>query len=394
MRYKYLRRPRKLGGDIVFRGVYEGRFSYPEWTNVSEPLMQFSKGQSVDNIGYNIAGSAYEIAGLADMEAQAYLDDRRKQYKDTGQAQFKMAQKGFDEFLTALKLNIAPLPEVFEDNLNYTRYDPKTVVVRMQCGSFFMTVSENYRTNESTVDIYGIPWLVAHLKTALDTTAKHNKLHWHFITPDGSSHNVEIAIPNNTLTVRDSHYPYLDEGVDGFLAKFHSDKAPILILMGEPGTGKTSFIKNYINKYSLDTVVTYDEKIMNSDGFYVDYLLSKENQLLVIEDADLLLSSREAAGNRTMSKLLNLGDGLVPLLNKKVVFTTNLATINDIDAAIIRPGRCYDVVNFRKLTLAEANKVSEEAGLEKLTEDKDYGLSDIYNRQTFHVRQRRGGFGI
>jgi hypothetical protein len=182
--------------------------------------------------------------------------------------------------------------------------------------------------------------------------------------------------------VYDEYYPYIDGGLDAFFDRYQKSPASILLLMGDPGVGKTTFIKEYIKKFKLKTVVTYDEKVMTSDYFYIQYLIDNNKNLLVIEDADALLAPREGATNTSVSKLLNVSEGLVKLESKKVVFSTNIQKLRDIDEAIVRPGRCFDVVKFRALTAAEAAKACEVGGLPPLTDGKDeYTLAQLFNRE-------------
>jgi hypothetical protein len=69
-----------------------------------------------------------------------------------------------------------------------------------------------------------------------------------------------------------------------------------IVMYGPPGTGKTSLLRHYLNKYCLDCIVTYDEQIMCSDSFYVDYMTDTDSGVLIVEDADILLNSRTTEG--------------------------------------------------------------------------------------------------
>ena len=56
----------------------------------------------------------------------------------------------------------------------------------------------------------------------------------------------------------------------------------------------------------------------------------------------------------------------------------------------MRAGRCYDVLNFRTLTLQEANVVCSDYVLSPFTEDKEYRLTDIFNRKQAKVQKGMG----
>lgn len=193
---------------------------------------------------------------------------------------------------------------------------------------------------------------------------------------------------------KDEFYPFLNDTVDNFIDRYLNSAAPILMLIGPPGTGKTSFIRHLLYTKKLPTQVTFDENVMIDDTYYINYMSQDTYKLLVIEDADVALASRQTDENKLMSKFLNISDGLVPLLEKKIIFSTNLDNIQRIDSALLRPGRCFDVICFRPLTYKEACRVCDAAGIDRIEDDgKEYTLSEILNsQQNKEVGKRRTGF--
>ena len=114
---------------------------------------------------------------------------------------------------------------------------------------------------------------------------------------------------------------------------------------------------------------------------------------MVIEDADEFLRSR-TEGNVTMHKFLNVGDGLVTTKGKKMIFSTNLPSINDIDSALIRPGRCFDILAFAPLTQDQAETASKSLGI-TLDEQKDaWSIADIFHKQTNTTKPKRRTMGF
>jgi ATP-dependent 26S proteasome regulatory subunit len=93
-----------------------------------------------------------------------------------------------------------------------------------------------------------------------------------------------------------------------------------------------------------------------------------------------------------MHRFLNVSDGLISAQDKKLVFSTNLPSVREIDAALMRPGRCFDVVEFRSLDRTEAKQIADELGLE-LPDGKDFTLAELFNVQpSGEVQTRRVGF--
>jgi hypothetical protein len=159
---------------------------------------------------------------------------------------------------------------------------------------------------------------------------------------------------------RNEFFPWIKPDIQTFQQQFLDSDANVLLLTGEPGCGKTSFIRNFIATHDLDAAVTYDETLMKMDSFYIEFI-TKDYDLLVIEDADIILKNRED-GNKVMSKLLNASDGLIQT-KKKIIFTANLTKLSEIDEALMRPGRCFETLVFREMTYHEAKRAAEAAGL-------------------------------
>jgi hypothetical protein len=221
---------------------------------------------------------------------------------------------------------------------------------------------------------------------------KRLKLNWWY--PRGSSFEEREIDFFHNIEIHDEFYPFVPGGMRNYFAEFMAAEAPVLLLIGEPGTGKTSFIRHLINEHHLETVVSYDEKVMSSDDFYCSFLTSESKKLMVIEDADMLLRKRKDDKNPVMTKLLNISNGVVQLGNKKMVFSTNLDTLSDVDEALVRPGRCFDILDFRRLTPEEAVAASAAAELPPLDEPhkKNYTLAEIFNRKKMSYRSHGMGF--
>lgn len=88
-------------------------------------------------------------------------------------------------------------------------------------------------------------------------------------------------------------------------------------------------------------------------------------------------------GNTMMHRFLNVGDGLVTTKGKKMIFSTNLPSIRDIDSALVRPGRCFDILSFDQLSQEEAEILAEKLNV-KLDGEKDkWSIAEIFNKQTY-----------
>jgi hypothetical protein len=174
-------------------------------------------------------------------------------------------------------------------------------------------------------------------------------IEWVF-SPDGQSTYVPLEVsrlPCNEM------YPWLNgEDLSQYYDRFMASSANVLLLIGPPGTGKTTFIRGLLHHINSSALVTYDPSILAKDAVFSRFM-DGEHNIMLLEDADEFLGSRKT-GNNMMHKFLNVGDGLVSMSNKKLIFSTNLPNISDVDSALTRPGRCFDIVEFSELNINEA----------------------------------------
>lgn len=196
-----------------------------------------------------------------------------------------------------------------------------------------------------------------------------------------NSNGESISVPLSSRPVIRAAFPFIssDEfpSIDDYLDAYIDSDASILILIGPPGTCKTTLIKHMIQRSGDDAKVTYDPKILSEDGFFAEFI-SDSSRFLVMEDADEFLSARNE-GNTMMHKFLNVSDGLISAHDKKLVFSTNLPSVSSIDDALMRPGRCFDVLQFRALTRAEAQAVLDEIGdTRALPDGSEFTFAEIF----------------
>lgn len=259
------------------------------------------------------------------------------------------------------------------------------IVIRSAVGdegrSFF-----TYRLNSNTVSVemFGDTAQINHFKTVLfkDFHDSKSNLEWIY-NGDGSS--ITIALRNDRNPC-DEMYSFLGgTTLHEYYDRFMESDASILLLIGPPGTGKTSFIRGLLQHKEINAMVTYDPAVLSKDHIFAEFIESN-SRVFVIEDADTLLRAR-ADGNDMMVKFLNIGDGLVTTRGKKMIFSTNLPSINDIDPALIRPGRCFDILNFGALNNIQVEALCLKLGIPKPTDGKDQRtLAEVFNSESAYER--------
>ena len=155
----------------------------------------------------------------------------------------------------------------------------------------------------------------------------------------------------------------------------------IVLLHGSPGTGKTTYIK-YITSLIKDKTIIFVPPMMAeslTDPSIIPFLMDYKNSILIIEDAEKVLGSRETGStNQSTSNLLNLTDGILgDCLNIQIIATFNTKRDN-IDDAFMRKGRLIAEHKFEKLSVEDCNRLLSHLGKD-ITVDEEMALSDIYN---------------
>lgn len=163
------------------------------------------------------------------------------------------------------------------------------------------------------------------------------------------------------------------------------ESSGLSLFHGIPGTGKTYFIRYLISKYQYKKFVyiDYNDFYKLCDAKY--FLNDLKNTVLVIEDCEGLLKSRDGGDfSYTISSLLNITDGLLgDSVNIKVICTFN-TNLKNLDKALTRNGRLKINYEFKELSNDIANKKKEELN----SKTSSNLLCDIYNPDTANTQTK------
>lgn len=214
----------------------------------------------------------------------------------------------------------------------------------------------------------------------------------------GERLTVTTQLASKSKMGKDSFFPFLGTSLEKYLKAYMEAKAPVLILLGPPGTGKTTLLRTLIIQHELKTLLSYNREVIESPFLY-SYARDYNFQLLALEDADNYIGSRKG-GNDDMATMLNDTQGVGDASDLKIVISTNLETLNRVEPALLRAGRCFGTINFRELSLEEVQAVWRDMdmeGHELSAGRKTWTLSEALNPVLFtddeHVpRTQRIGF--
>ena len=183
----------------------------------------------------------------------------------------------------------------------------------------------------------------------------------------------------------------------------------IILLHGPAGTGKTTIIRALIREWKEWCDVEYiidPEVILNSSNYLTQVILGDDDiddidyegiqrlfgmdvssktsdekelkskyRLLIFEDTeDLIASDDKGSVSASVSRLLNIGDGLLGQGLKILILITTNVKLEKLHPALVRPGRTLANIHVPKLSAEEASKWfgnnHDEATLAELYEEK------------------------
>ena len=189
----------------------------------------------------------------------------------------------------------------------------------------------------------------------------------------------------------DINYGYgFEKFHNDLMQRFSSGTKGLVLLHGQPGTGKTYYIRHLLRKMvsSRKVVIYMPPNLIYhlAEPGFMTFLMENVKHwseqgffcVLLIEDAEPLLAQRqEGIRIQGITNLLNMTDGLLnDMLNIQIICTFNV-DLKKLDQALLRPGRLLARKEFKPLSQLDANLLAQRIGINHHFK-KRASLGEIY----------------
>lgn len=204
-----------------------------------------------------------------------------------------------------------------------------------------------------------------------------------------------IKLPQEKLDLELNYGKEILEKEKLLIKNLEDNKSGLVLFNGPPGTGKSTFIK-YISTKTKRKIIYLPSSSASeiTDPGFLTFITQHKNSILLLEDAEKVLRSREIQDNNAISNILNLTDGLLgDCLNIFIIATFNTDR-DQIDPALLRKGRLALEHEFNKLPIENCNRIFESLKSDRKT-DIPLSLAEIYNdANNFTKKEQKNKIGF
>ena len=195
------------------------------------------------------------------------------------------------------------------------------------------------------------------------------------------------------------------------------DSGRLILWHGDPGTGKTHAIRSLIwegRKWGTFHYITDPESFFGSPAYMMQVLMAGSNSgssidfdddgepvkrksmwnVIILEDCgELIGAEARTTTGQGLSRLLNTVDGLLGQGMKIVLLITTNEPVTSLHPAVTRPGRCAQVLEFGKFSLADAKEWLVAQGVEEVNVAAPMSIAELYATKSVRLPGKKAKAG-
>jgi ATP-dependent 26S proteasome regulatory subunit len=210
-----------------------------------------------------------------------------------------------------------------------------------------------------------------------------------------------FQVKKKKINIEDNYNDDFPKVSEDIIKKLNNKgKTGLVILHGDPGTGKTTYIRYLAGRLKRDIIFISPDMVSHiTSPEFIPFLMDNSNAILIIEDAEPALQKRQGdTRSGAVSNILNMTDGLLSdCLNISIVATFN-TKMSEVDEALRRQGRLLREYKFDKLDVHKAQALMDKIGKKaKVTEPMSLAQIYFYGEEisddSSGLERRSAGFG-
>ena len=269
--------------------------------------------------------------------------------------------------------------------------EPRRMVLQIECHHHSLDVNFTYDIKDTETEA----WILATSRQLQGAFKSTDKPKFRALIAQDGMFNTEEVETSDFISIDVKEF-YNDDfiEIDKIISEsIQKKESGMILLHGEPGTGKTTYIKHLISKFKDKKFIFIQNDFVKEllKPSFLAFLLQNKDALLIIEDAEKVVVARDSSTDESVvSTLLQLTDGLFSdFLNIKIICTFN-TNLDRIDKALLRKGRMIAKYNFMPLSAEKTAALAKKLGHEGVT--GSLTLADIfgYDHQNFSKPAKKG----
>jgi hypothetical protein len=259
--------------------------------------------------------------------------------------------------------------------LQYFYFAMEKMILYFEGHSSYLFYPQEYLEDKES-PLYIILGIIKNYKLPLNVK---NKIYVVYRSQNGFAKK-SFDVKRRNINIEDNYNDDFPQVAEDIIHKLNDkNKTGLVILHGEPGTGKTTFLRYLASKIKRNIIFISPDMVHHiTSPEFIPFLLDNSDSILIIEDAEPALQKRLGDGRSgAVSNILNMTDGLLSdCLNISIVATFNTTT-KDIDEALLRKGRLLKSYHFDRLSTDKAKSLLSKLG-KNVNIGSPMSLAEIY----------------